>query len=135
MNRFGAGPDGLPAAARLDAGPGAELRVRTEYDEEQWARARTTGSSWAYGASADAGLTVQDAGDQRRRWLPRANLADYLRALLDADYQFAVLNDVTGRRLQLTQPIAGPTTTTELDRLRTGLEAIALGGLDNRART
>jgi hypothetical protein len=118
----------------LDAGPEAELRARTEHGEEQWARARSTGSSRSAGAFTDAGLIVQDAGDQRRRWLPRANLASYLRALLDADYRFAVLDDVSGRRLQLTHPIAGPTTTTNLDRLRAGLEAIALGGLDNRGQ-
>jgi hypothetical protein len=79
-------------------GSEAELRAQTEFSDEQWERARATGSSAARGdyayADQDGGLIVQDAGDNRQRWLPRPYVADYLLALLRDDRH---------RRLQLTR--------------------------------
>jgi hypothetical protein len=85
----------------VDVGPEAELRPRTELTDEHWMRAQATGSSRPDGDGAfdDDGLIVQDAGDQRQRWLPRAQLADYMQALLEND---------SARRLRLTESLERP---------------------------
>jgi hypothetical protein len=96
-------------------GSEAELRARTEFSPAAWERARATGSSAARGDygfdDEDCGLIVQDATPVGQRWLPRAQLADYLRALLADDRE---------RLFQLSQAFADDPAPAILERYPVG---------------
>jgi hypothetical protein len=84
--------------AFLAVGCEGDLRAMSELPAKHWERARATGSSAADGRGDfdDEGLIVRDAGDKQGRWLPRSQLANYMKALH--------VDDPAGR-LQLTQAL------------------------------
>jgi hypothetical protein len=68
-------------------GTEAQLRARSQHSDEAWSRAKFTGSSDQAGfmAFSAAGLLLRDEAWFGQRWLPRGQLASYLRASIAGD--------------------------------------------------